>query len=67
MGWDCRTWMARVRWLTRAGGVVQNSSLWRPYHWRKQCIAEGLPELPEVLPVLRAFAMMDRHEDAHLR
>jgi len=24
---------------------VYNSSLWRPYHWRKQCISERLPDL----------------------
>mmetsp|Transcript_38479 Transcript_38479/g.60046 ORF Transcript_38479/g.60046 Transcript_38479/m.60046 type:complete len:357 (+) Transcript_38479:780-1850(+) len=24
---------------------IQNSSLWRPYHWRKQCITEKLPEM----------------------
>lgn len=27
---------------------VLNSSLWRPYHWRKQCIAESLPEMREL-------------------
>jgi hypothetical protein len=24
---------------------IQNMSLWRPYHWRKQQVTEGLPEM----------------------